>query len=213
MTMNLVRRARILNILLAHMTQAADEIERVLFERDPDWTRRQPSPSPANAPAGFAQAAAEEHLRALASEGYDADEVARDYLAQPDAPPNTPDAFERAIQAHREQDAKLQQHPSPQDPPRPNPDNVWGAVHKLRDRFGNEAAQILVDALSREMEGRMDAAAQAQCVKAEHEKWQRDQERDRITERVLNDLEALERNYKEAIKHVWYAFGKDLAKG
>ena len=31
--MNLVRRARILNILLAHMTNAADEIERVLFER------------------------------------------------------------------------------------------------------------------------------------------------------------------------------------
>lgn len=184
--MNLPRRAAIAKVLTTHAEQAADEIERILFERDPDWTRRHPSPAPQNSPSSFAQLAAEEHLRALADEGHSPAEIARDYLAQPDA-------FEEALRIHQERNNSADNanataasnspnisHQRQEDPPKPNPDNVWGAVHKLRDRFGPEAAQILVDALSQEMQGRMDAAAQRVCEEVEREKQQREKQRNYI---------------------------------
>lgn len=188
--MNLVRRAQVLNIILAHMTNAADEIERVLFERDPDWRKHAPSPSPTNAPAGFAQVAAEDHLRALAEQGRDPDQAARDYLAQPDERPVIDDAFERALQTHRERHAKpqdassTQEQPKRQEPPRPNPDNVWGAVHKLRERFGEEAAQVLIEALSSRMDAQAERIAREEAEKIEA-KRQADAEREPLEQRVL----------------------------
>lgn len=246
--MNLPRRAAILTILLAHAEQAASEIERLLFERDP--YRRKPLPQipPKTAPAGFAQAnaeppprdlakptaqepahapqdtaaqfppkfftqyAAEQHLREvfqvrdglldLARLLKTYVELANDSRAltepQEQASPQEPPKACELAPPPKTDDQKTDDH---QAPPRPNPDNVWGAVHKLRARFGEEAAQVLIEALSGRMEAQAEKVAREEAEKIEA-KRQAEAKRERITERVLRDhgatLDILDDNAKPA---------------
>lgn len=222
--MNLPRRAAIFTILHRLAEQAADEIERTLFERDPDWHKPAPQIPPKTAPAGFAQAnteppprtlapiaqsnnepvsdtaaqfppkfftqhAAEQHLREILQLGDGLHDLTRLLKTYADLANDARALTEPQKQASPQEEPKTQEEP-PRPPigyqrqsPRPNPDNVWGAVHKLRERFGEEAASILIDALSGRMDTRTEKIVREEAEKIEA-KRQADAKPDPIAARV-----------------------------